>query len=51
MKKPINTERNGKVLHCPLTVHPQGASDILPGFKERCNKEGAVLIIYEEGAK
>ena len=47
MNQPINTEQDGKVFHCPLVVHPQGLSDILPGFKARCNYEAAVMVIYE----
>lgn len=44
---PINTEMEGAVAHCPLTVHPQGFSDIIPGFKARCNGECAVMYFFE----
>lgn len=45
----MNTEehRGGQIFHCPLVVHPQGLSDIIPGLKERCNKEAAVMVVYE----
>lgn len=47
--EPISEEFGGEVLHCPICVHYAGerVSDILEGFKRRCNKSGGVLVIYE----
>lgn len=30
---PLNVQDDA--FHCPLTVHPQGYSDMLPGFKKK----------------
>lgn len=46
-QKPINTEKNN-VFRC-LTTHPYGYyHDVIPGFKRRCNRESAVMVIYEK---
>ena len=47
-KIPINTEMS-TTFHCPIIAHyyKVGFSDILPGLKSRCNREGGVLEIYQ----
>nr|DAQ63228.1 MAG TPA: Dynactin p62 family [Caudoviricetes sp.] len=41
---PINVDND--CFHCPVCTHYHklALSDILPGLKRRCNREGAVIV-------
>lgn len=41
---PINVDND--CFHCPVCTHYNklALSDILPGLKRRCNREGAVIV-------
>lgn len=43
----LNAEPCG-AFHCPVCHYEATTfNEILPGFRERCNKAGGVLVIYE----
>ena len=46
-KIPLNTEPSG-AFHCPVHHYSMCTyNEILPGFKERCDKQSGVLVVYE----
>ena len=47
---PINVDND--CFHCPVCTHYHklALSDILPGLKRRCNREGAVIVEISSSA-
>ena len=44
---PLNTEQSG-VFHCPVHHYSMCTfNEILLGFKERCDRQAGILIVYE----
>ena len=44
---PLNTEQSG-AFHCPVHHYSMCTfNEILLGFKERCDRQAGILIVYE----